>query len=157
VFGPETTTFFESGCALIVGTVASDGEPHATRGWGLTILDAGRTRLRLLLDRADETTFAFLRDTGKVAITACNVRTARSIQLKGTVDGFEPATDADRIRSADYTEAFFTDIEETDGTPRSRLERLRPLGLQVCLVDLADVFDQTPGPQAGTPLEGGAS
>jgi len=29
VLDPETTAFVESGCALIVGTVAADGEPHA--------------------------------------------------------------------------------------------------------------------------------
>ena len=52
MFDEERTAFLEGGCALILATVLPDGEPHAGRGWGLTVLpDAGH--VRLLLDAED--------------------------------------------------------------------------------------------------------
>src|SRR5436190_23252791 len=53
VLGPETAAFLEHGCVLIVATVGPDGEPRASRGWGVTLLDGEPTRLRLLLDADD--------------------------------------------------------------------------------------------------------
>jgi hypothetical protein len=152
VFGPETTSFLESGCALIVGTVAPDGEPYACRGWGLTVLTPDRTEMRLLLDAEDDNTLNRLETTGLIAITAANVRTFRSIQLKGTAREREAATDADLRRVDDYCDQFFTDVVETDGTDRRYLERLRPNAYVAYTVHVSEVFDQTPGPAAGTSI-----
>ena len=133
MFAPETTAFVEAGPALIVGTVGTDGAPHATRGWGLTVLDRGIGELRLLLDADDDQARANLVETGAIAITATDVPTLRSMQMKGTCTEVAPATDLDMERSARYRDAFFTDIEA--------IERV------------GELFDQTPGPAAGTPMQ----
>ena len=150
MWSAATKEFLESGCALIVGSVSSDGEPFAARAWGLTI--AADDSFRLLLDVDDQGTMTNLDDTGVIAITATNVPTLHSMQMKGCCDRFEPATDADHERAARYCEEFFTDIENTDGSERRLLERLRPAGFVACILTVGECFDQTPGPAAGSVL-----
>ena len=149
MFDAATVTFLEGGCALIVGTVDPDGAPHAVRAWGLDVLDAATGRVRLLLDRREERARAHLAPGGKVAITCADVVTLASMQLKGRSAGEVPAASTDPGRVRRYTEAFYHDIEITDGTPRSVVERLTPDAVVPVEVEVTDVFDQTPGPAAG--------
>jgi hypothetical protein len=153
VLDPEIVAFLESGCALIVGTVARDGTPYATRAWGLSIV--GRddpVTVRLLLDAADAVTIDHLRDRGLVAITATSVPTLRSRQLKGTATSVVAATDADLDRAAQYCDQFYGDICRTEHTHRSLPERLTPSEFVACTIDVDELFDQTPGPGAGAAL-----
>jgi hypothetical protein len=152
VLGPETARLFESGCALTVGTVAPDGSPHASRGWGLTILPGGE-QVRLLLDADDGTAIANLASTGAVAVTGAAVPTLRSVQIKGRAEPPVPTHDAaDLACAARFREGFFGDVERIEGTPRALLERLTPARLSVCTVTVDELYDQTPGPIAGTAL-----
>ena len=50
-----------------------------------------------------------------IAVTGADVRTLRSVQLKGTAHDLEPATAADLERSAAFCDAFFADVAATDG------------------------------------------
>jgi hypothetical protein len=157
VFDAETVAFLESGCALIVGTVMPDGEPFATRGWGLTVLDAtpradNTFDVRLLLDANDAVTLANLAPGAQIAITGADVRTLRSMQCKGRSRGTEPATAADGERARAFCDDFYDAVLETDGTDPALLERLTPAAYAACLVAVDAVFDQTPGPRAGSSL-----
>jgi hypothetical protein len=152
VFDRETIDFLESGCALIVATVSADGEPHAGRGWGLLVAPGDDDRVRLLVDALDSITVENMETTGRIAITAANVPTLRSAQLKGRAVGVSPAADADRTRAAEFCNRFFTDIVETDGTDRRLPERLVPLDYVACDVTVEEFYDQTPGPGAGGAL-----
>ena len=147
----ETKDFLESGCALIVATVSSTGEPFATRGWGLEVLDENG-RVRLLLDAADAHALGDLSDTGRIAITAAHVPTLHSMQMKGHGVGSEPGSDRDRRKAREYCDEFFTDIESTDGTNRRLLERLVPDDYVACEIVIDEFYDQTPGPGAGASL-----
>jgi hypothetical protein len=144
----DTTAFVEAGCALIVGTVAPDGEPCAGRGWGLTVLSEPG-HVRLLLDADDEVLVRNLTDDAPIAITAASVRTLQAVQLKGRSTAVEPATPNDVVRAGAYCELMFTDIHQTDFTPFELLDELRPHGLVACTAVVGDRFDQTPGPGAG--------
>ena len=155
LFDPETKAFLEGGCSLIVGTVGPDGEPHAGRGWGLEVLDDGDVAtVRLLLDAADSVAIGHLADGGAVAITAADVPTLRSVQLKGVATGTDALTDADVEKGDRYTDDFFEDIHRTDGTPRDLLERFRPVGYLPCAIEVRERYDQTPGPGAGERVGG---
>lgn len=153
MFDEEITAFLESGCALIVGTVAAGGEPHAGRAWGLSVPDGGAApRLRLLLDVDDATTVEHAATGGAIAITATSVRTLRSVQLKGRTLGLEVATLADGERAQRYIDQFSTDVRETDGTDVDLIGRIVPAGYVACTVEVHDRFNQTPGPGAGAPI-----
>lgn len=149
----DRTTFLESGCALIVGTVLPDGEPHAGRGWGLTVLADGG-HVRLLLDEEDVAMVERATSGGGIAITGASVRTLRSVQLKGRAVSTEAASADDATRAKRYCDAFFGDIVETDGTDRGIVERLLPLGYVACTIAIEHLFDQSPGPGAGARLGG---
>ncbi|HVM52643.1 MAG TPA: hypothetical protein VM262_05555, partial [Acidimicrobiales bacterium] len=123
-------------------------------GWGLQVLSREPFTARLLVAAADGDALEHLADGGRLAVTAAVVATNRSRQLKGTVAALEPATAADRARAGAYADAFFADVEASDGTPRPLLERLLPAGYVAATVTFDELYDQTPGPTAGTPLAG---
>jgi len=150
VFAPETIEILESGCSLVVGTVASDGEPFAGRGWGLTVTGPDDGRVRLVLDKADTGTLDNIDATERLALTAGDVATLRAWQLKGRVTRTVDADDADRVAVVEFCDAFFANVIATDGTDRRLLERLVPLDFVVCEMTVDEIYDQTPGPGAGT-------
>jgi len=152
VIAPPTVAFLEAGSALIVGTVDDGGTPHASRGWGLTVVDANADCIRLLMDAGDELAESNLAATGAIAITAGDVRTLRSIQLKGNARDRESASVRDRRSFDDFCDHFFSAVQESDGVPRVFLERLRPLELVAWTVHVAELYDQTPGPRAGNAI-----
>ena len=152
MFDVQTAELLQPGSALIVGSVAADGTPHASRGWGLTVVP-GSSTVRLLVDADDSVLLANLTATGAIAVSVCDVRTYRAVQLKGMADAPRPADDpADVERGAEHVAAFFTAIHATEGTPIELLERLAPAALAVCTITVTDVFEQTPGPSAGAPM-----
>lgn len=158
MFDEETAALLASGCALIVGTVGVDGAPHAGRGWGVDVIeDAEPARLRLLLDIEDVATLEHAAAGGAMAVTATSVRNLRSVQLKGRATGVEVASRDDLDRAQRYVDAFFTDIQETDGTSLDLLCRFLPVGYVACTIEADERYDQTPGPGAGARLDGGPS
>lgn len=155
MFDPETSAFLESGCALVVGTVHADGEPHAGRAWGLDLVGPGATpTMRLLLDADDTTTIELAAGGGAIAITATSVRTLSSVQLKGRSLGLASAAPDDAARARRYMDLFFADITATDGTRAELLERFEPTAFVACAIEVHERFDQTPGPGAGARIGG---
>jgi hypothetical protein len=152
VFDPQTAELLGPGSALIVGTVAADGTPHASRGWGLAIVpDSSLVRLFVAAD--DPVLRDNLAATGAVAATCGDPRTYRAVQLKGTADVPRPVTDAaDLAYCAEYYAAFFAAVNEVEGTPLELLERMVPPGFVVCTMTVTELFNQTPGPGAGAPV-----
>jgi hypothetical protein len=148
VIEPDSAELMESPCSLIVGTVDAGGLPDATRGWGARVLDEG-TKVRLLLAANARTTAANLRSTGRIALTATHFLTMRSVQVKGVALAIEDATDADRA----LFERFWVDcartIHEIDDAPESTIRRMVPSGVFACVMSVDEIFDQTPGPEAG--------
>jgi hypothetical protein len=155
VIDPALTAFLERGCAMVVGTVSADGEPHAQRGWGCSVL--GPTTVRLLLDSSDPVLLEHISTGSRIAVTSADVRNLRSVQLKGRVTAVEPAAEADLARCDRHNEELFTDIFETDFFPRRLTERMVPPGYLVAVVEVEELFDQTPGPGAGARVVEGAS
>ena len=153
MFEAETRAMLESGCSLIAATVSADGAPNATRVWGLHLRGADSRLVEVTLDETDSVAAADLDATAVIAITGADVRTLRSVQLKGRATGERrQASDDDVARTRAFCDAFFTAVVEIDGTDRALLERLRPPSLTVYTVEIDEVFDQTPGPTAGAAL-----
>jgi hypothetical protein len=152
----ELRAFLEGGRSLIVATVDAEGVPRAGRGWGLDVLDPVEERVRLLLPADDPVTTENLKSPARLAVTATDVVTLSSIQGKGHVLSVAPATSADRRRVDRYRDAFFADLERTDGTPRALFDRVVHRNYCACTAIIDQWYDQTPGPRAGSPTEGPA-
>jgi hypothetical protein len=147
VIEADVAELFESPCSLLVGTVSTDGVPDATRGWSVQVL--GPDRVRVLLPGNAVRTFANLKGDGRVALTATHFYTLVSWQLKGRSVTVEAATGADRVRYDAFCAGCVRMLHEGDGTPEEIIWRLVPPDIVACEVLVEQVFDQTPGPEAG--------
>ncbi len=150
---PDLVELLEGGCGLLLGTVGSDGTPHATRAWGVDVVDPPAGSLHLIVVGDDPTLLEHLSPGSRVALTASDVRTLRSVQLKGSVTRVGPPTDEDRARARDHTAAFFAVVHELDGNPPELLGRIEPREYAVCEFVATEIYDQTPGPRAGVRVE----
>jgi hypothetical protein len=149
VFDDSTMQFLHGGCSLLVGSASHDGRPNGGRGWGITVIDRHLAHVRLLLDANDTISVRNLQPGAAVAICTADVETLHSLQLKGRVLAVEPATEADLIKQRQYTADFTGDIHRVDGEPLELLHRWAACPIIACVVEVAEVFDQTPGPSAG--------
>jgi hypothetical protein len=154
VLAPETISLLEGGCGVIIGTVGPDGAPHVSRGWGITVVSTDPVEMRVLLDVDDAVAVRNLRATGRVAVTGGDIRTLDAIQFKGEAARVETATDGDRLRAAQYTDDFFGNISAVDGTPLDLLRGLGARDYAACVVRVEELYDQSPGPGAGTRVSG---
>lgn len=144
---PDVADQLESPCSLLVGSVSRDGTPEASRGWGVQLL--GSDRIRVLLAANAERTLANLAGDGPIALTTTNFRTLVSWQLKGHASRVEPATPADQIRFDEFCAGCVRILHELEGAPEDLIWRMVPPGIVACEMVVEQVFDQTPGPQAG--------
>ncbi len=146
VLDDELVQFLQGGCALIVCTLDADGEPYASRAWGLTVISADEpVRIRLLAT-PDVVT------SGRIAITSTDVPTLHSIQMKGSVVAAEQGNETDALKLVRYTAAFYSDVEASDHVPRDLLDRMTPAEVLALTVQVDELYDQTPGPRAGSCL-----
>jgi hypothetical protein len=150
---PEVAAQLESASSVIVGSVDPSGAPLAAHAYGAQVL-ASEDRIRVVLNAAEEHLLANLRATGVAAVAVTEVPTLRSIQVKGRVVAVEPATVADRQRSDAWRAGFFAAVHEVDGTPFELLERLAAREYACVEVAVEELYDQTPGPHAGSSLPG---
>jgi hypothetical protein len=148
VFSADVRSILAAGTSLIVGTVGPDGEPRATRAFALTIVDPEADVVRLVLSADDPVVVGHL-DTGVIAVTAADVRTLRSVQLKGRIVAVEPTTADDEAVVADHSGRFFQAIHETDGHDLSAIRQMLPIETVSVEIRVEELFDQTPGPDAG--------
>jgi hypothetical protein len=150
---PDLVTLLESDGVILVGTVAADGLPEASRGWGLTVrTDADPPEIRLLVPAAATRARENLEATGRIAVTVTDVETLRSAQVKGRVTRFEPATAAD-ARAHERSFAALSDaLHRVDATDPVLFQKMKPGELTVVVATAEEVYDQTPGPAAGVRL-----
>jgi hypothetical protein len=150
---PDVVTLLESDSIILVGTVAPDGLPEASRGWGLTVrTEADPPEVRLLIPVASARARENLETTGRIAVTVTDVETLRSAQVKGRVARFEPASDADtRAHERSFT-ALTEALHRADGTDPVLFQNVKPGPLTAVVATAEEVYDQTPGPAAGVRL-----
>ena len=151
--GPVLAELVLQGVAVIVGTADADHVPAVTRGWGPLLHEEGRL-LTLCADApAGSPTHANLLVGGPVAVTLSRPTSYLSVQLKGPLRAYgAPDQEALRVATA-HIEAF---IEETSsiGVPAQVIRATVGTELVAVAVEVevAERYDQTPGPGAGRAL-----
>lgn len=150
---PATEEFLHSGPSLLTCTVDGDGQPHVSRAWGVTIVDADSGLLRLLMHADDSIALTNIRAGRPIALTATNVTNFHSLQFKGLGVSVEDVTTADDAKQAVYTDAFLTDIHVANGYPMDLIQRWARRATLPCLITVDSSFDQTPGPSAGVAID----
>jgi hypothetical protein len=153
----ELKTFLESGISVVVGTRDADLVPEITRAWGL-LVSKDRKSFSLCVPLAtSRKTLDNLVANGQMTV-CCSLPTSyKTVQLKGqciaTTEPRRPdLTAVERHRQA------FGRLNTRIGFPRQRTETFwqREVETSPALVKLRfvpeQVFDQTPGPDAGSRL-----
>ena len=151
MFSSDVMSILEAGTSLIVGTVGADGEPRATRAFALTIVDEAADRVRVVMSADDPVAVEHVR-TGAIAVTAADVRTLRSVQLKGRITAVEPSTEHDRETMEEHSSMFFQAIVDTDGYEYDVTRRMLPIEVISVEFVVDELFNQSPGPGAGSPV-----
>jgi hypothetical protein len=153
----EIKAFLESGVSVLIGTRDLELVPEITRAWGPWVSeDRGSVHLCVPLATSGRT-LDNLAGNGRIAVSCALPTNLRSVQLKGTcVETTEP--DAADLAAVERHREAFAALNERIGVPRQRIETLwkRELEPLPALVKLRfvpeQIFDQTPGPDAGSPL-----
>lgn len=142
------------GAGLVIGTVGADGAPRAERAWAVSVVDPDTKRVRIVLGADDPVTVQNLAN-GPVALTGADVRTFDSVQFKGHVVAVEPPTSDDVAHVREHVDRFFAAVHATDGNPIELLRRMLPHEMVAVEMVVGELFDQTPGPDAGAALAPG--
>lgn len=151
MLSPELVEFVESGVSLLCGTRDERLRPDCCRAVG-AIVASDRTTVTVLLNpRTAARTLANLAGGGPVAMTASRPIDYRTIQVKGHASAPRPASDAEQMIAQRYLAAF-TEALYLVGLQRAVVHRLRVAPAVAIELAVTEVFQQTPGPQAGVRL-----
>jgi hypothetical protein len=141
---------FDGGVAVIVATVGPDGRPAITRGWGPLYDTESRTLTIALTAPAGSATLTNLEANGAIAVTGSQPLTYRTVQVKGVVDHVEAPSEQDRARAHEHLQRFVSDVIQLGIT--SEADSLFLGDLRTVTFEARELYDQTPGPDAGRSL-----
>jgi hypothetical protein len=125
------------GCSLAAGAAFPDAE-H------MTVYVPETTGIETLLD---------LEKNGMIAVVFEEISTHHTIQVKGRVTEIRPARENEREIVEKSIGGFFAQVEAFGGRP-SVVRKRRRWPCRAVTFAVSDVFEQTPGPKAGTPFAG---
>ena len=153
----ELKAFLESGVSVVVGTRDADLVPEITRAWGV-LVSKDRKSISLCVPLAtSQKTLDNLAGNGQMTV-CCSLPTSyKTVQLKGHCIKTADPRRADLTAVERHREAFGR-LNDRIGFRRQRVETFwqRELETLPVLVTLRfvpeQIFDQTPGPDAGSPL-----
>jgi hypothetical protein len=146
---PDVGALLQRGIVVIVGTADDELVPAVARAWGPSLQG---DRLRVHVEAPDGSAMlANLRPGRPIAATITSPSTYESVQLKGRIAAVgAPGVDEDD-RIAEHVDAF---VAATSAVGMAEPVARAVFGgaLVAVEVDVAERFDQTPGPNAGRRL-----
>ena len=131
--------------------VTAEGEPSATRAWSLEPVSTDPPVVRVALPAGEVVRVGHdpARLDVAIAVTGGDVATLQSKQIKGRAVALDAPTEHDRALIEMHVEGFFGAVERVDGIPRELLRYLVSDDFDMVTVEVAELYDQTPGPTAG--------
>ena len=153
----ELKDFLESGVSVLVGTRDSACVPEAVRAWGPRVGRDGRSVSLCFALATSGRTLNNMRDNGRVAVTFCLPTNYKTIQLKGRFLGTARPNGQDLAAVERHRDSFTASATRV-GVDRRFMEGAWQKELVESAVMLKvrfvaeQVFDQTPGPDAGAQL-----
>ena len=143
--------FVEGGISVFVGTADADKIPTCCRAIALSTNNGFETVTVYVPAATGQETIANVATTRRVAIAATEPLSHHSIQIKGISRGVKLAAPSEEefVRTRLHQ---FADVLAELGLPRRVTHRVTHWPAFAIEVSVEQVFDQTPGPKAGTPL-----
>ena len=147
------TEFFRGPVSAILASVDPMNVPDATRVMGLAALSP--RRLRILISSNARTAHTNAQPGGRVAVLVTDITNYRSLQLKGTVvTGAHERTAGDMALVHHHIDTF-CEFSPIVGITPANAARFFTVDVVAIVVDVDDLYDQTPGPGAGRSLVAG--
>jgi hypothetical protein len=151
VVGPGLAAFVRSGVATVVATRDDDLGPEIARAWGAEVSTDGASVTLCVPAPPGSKTLANLEGNGAFTATFVLPTTYRAVQIKGTVlDVCEP-TPEQLARFEEHVAAFIDQAEQIGITPKQVHALVEPEYVAVTF-SVRELYDQTPGPSAGSRL-----
>jgi hypothetical protein len=141
--------------AVVVGTRDAALRPACAMAVGVAFPEAGRVTV-YVTEAAGALTFANLEANGAVAVVFEEILSHHTVQVKGRVLEIRPAAEDERALVERSIAGFFRQVEAVGGAP-GVVRRVRRWPCRAVTLEVTDVFEQTPGPKAGTPFAAGAA
>jgi hypothetical protein len=143
----DIVEFMRGSVVSFLGTTDDRGTPDVTRATG--IASAGAGRLRLLISAVAPVAWSNLARGGRVSVLVTDITNYRSIQWRGrAIEAGDQVTPGD-LALADHATSAFADACPLVGVDPTMAWRLWPVEFRPVVVDVDEMFDQTPGPAAG--------
>lgn len=136
---------------MLGASADQDLTPEAFRVWGAYMV--GDCQLRALISSDAGQTLKSLRSRSPMCFTFCDPGTFRSVQVKGSaIGGAEPPGPVDLAGMRRYSDVFGAAVAER-GVPSALFESTRPIAVFAVVIQIDEIYDQTPGPMAGSRLD----
>ena len=146
---PRLQRCLEPGMSIHVGTVDAGGAPSACRAIALSSENDLATITAYVPVATSQTTIANVATTHRMAIAANNPVDHWAIQLKGTTIGARLARN-DEAELIETRLEQFADVLERIGVPRRLVRNVTRWPAFAIEMRVEHVFEQTPGPNAGS-------
>ena len=154
LLSPEVVDFLEGGRITFVATRDPEMVPECVLASGVRISADRRIASVFVPEVFAELTQRNLAHNRQVAVTTTHVVDSRSVQLKGEMTEVGRATEDD-LRFLEGPIQGLRHELALAGMPRSFTARLVHFPSIAIRLRVREVYDQTPGPRAGKPLESG--
>jgi hypothetical protein len=142
----------ERGRSLLVGTVDSQGAPALCRAVAITSSDSLATATVYVPIATSRDVIANVASTRRIAIVAAYPPDHVSVQLKGTATGVRLAVDSEESMVREQFGAFVAVLHDL-GIPNRIVGSMNQWPAFAIDLKVEEVFEQTPGPKAGNPLQ----
>lgn len=140
--------------AIAVGTRDAALRPACSLAAGIAYPGGGRM-IVYVPEATGARTLADLEANGMIAVVFEEISTHHTIQVKGRVTEIRPAREDEHPLVERSVAGFFAQVEAFGGRP-SVVRKKRRWPCRAVAFTVSDVFEQTPGPKAGTPFDAGS-
>jgi hypothetical protein len=138
----------EGGTSVLVGSVNRQGMPSCCRGIAV-ISDDGLATMTVYVPLASsQETIANIATTHRIAVSVTHPVGHTSVQLKGTTGTARLAEDGEAALLRNRVDAL-ADVLDSIGLPRRITQSLAYWPSYAIDVQVEEIYEQTPGPNAG--------
>ena len=142
----------EPGSSIVIGTADSERMPSCCRAIAITTNDEFETVTVYVPAATTHQTMANIATTRRVAVTCSRIPSHESTQIKGVTRAVRLAPPSEHAFLEQRLDAL-AEAFEMIGAPRSLIRNMTFWPAYAIDLSVEEVFDQTPGPKAGTTLK----
>jgi hypothetical protein len=143
--------FLQEGVGIHVGTCNQRLEPNGARGLAVAVEDDGAHLWVYVAEEATTRLLPDLAEYGRAAVSFGRPVDDRACQVKGDLVSVRPAEGHERELIRTQFEGYLASLERI-GIPRAGTANWALWPAVAIRLRATAVFEQTPGPAAGTPI-----